>query len=129
MSGTKFRVKKSETHTDSNGVEYEIGAEINQDFPIEAPSGSVGKLLVNNDLEVNGEIISADDLVTVNPNLTVTGTTTSSTITDGTLSINSGNISSADSITATTKVATPRVENLGTLESASETLIIKRANK
>jgi len=62
MSGTKFRVKKYEVHTDSNGVEYEIGAEINQDFPIEAPTGATGKLVVNNDLEVEDNTVLTGNL-------------------------------------------------------------------
>ena len=62
MSGTKFRVKKCEIHQDSAGVKYEIGAEINQDFPIEAPEGSSGKLLVNNDLEVTENTTLTGDL-------------------------------------------------------------------
>jgi hypothetical protein len=56
MAGTKFKVKKFETYTDSNSVQYEFGAEINQDFPIEAPAGATGKLVVNHDLEVSGNV-------------------------------------------------------------------------
>ena len=58
MSGTKFKVKKYEVHADSvSGAQYEFGAEINQDFPIEAPGGLSGKLLVNNDLEVEQDLL------------------------------------------------------------------------
>ena len=62
MSGTKFRVKKYEVHTDSSNVDYEIGAEINQDFPIEAPGGATGKLVVNHDLEVEENTVLTGDL-------------------------------------------------------------------
>ena len=62
MAGTKFKVKKFETHSDSNGVQYEFGAEINQDFPIEAPGGADDKLVVNNDLEVEENTVLAGNL-------------------------------------------------------------------
>ena len=55
MAGTKFKVKKFEAHT-HNSVEYEYGAEINQDFPIEAPEGSTGKLVIVEDAEIGGDL-------------------------------------------------------------------------
>ena len=61
MAGTKFKVKKFETHQDG-GVQYEFGAEINQDFPIEAPGGAAGKLVVNNDLEVEDNTVLTGNL-------------------------------------------------------------------
>lgn len=52
MSGTKFKVKEYSQHQDSQGVLYEYGAEVTKEFPVEAPGGSGGTLVVNNDLEV-----------------------------------------------------------------------------
>ena len=68
MSGTKFKVKKFTTDTAaSTGAVHEFGAEINQDFPIEAPAGASGKLLVNNDLEVGSNLkLGEDNYVSTN---------------------------------------------------------------
>lgn len=83
MSGTKFKVKKYEVHADSvSGAQYEFGAEINQDFPIEAPGGLSGKLLVNNDLEVEQDLLVSGLSTLENADVTVALTAASVTATD-----------------------------------------------